>query len=383
MIRNSKGVTIIALIITIIVLLILTNVGVSALFGNDGILTKAQNASETARNTQVDEKVQLYIVGLKIISSTESKTLSEALEKSKLPQGFTRNENRIRDIKTEREYIISNDFKVSNVEKPKTEWENSIDIIVDGVPIPKRFQFVRGTKNTGLVVKDEDNNEFVWVPTDNTPFARKTWETEVLTETATMNAYWEDTTTDEYKEMKASVERYNGFYIARYEASFGSGININDCKPLSKPTTAVGYESAFISQQGKLWNAISQEDAIKASSNMYSPTINVVSHLIYGIQWDTTLQWLINSESKKLYEIANDSTSWGNYAVVTFPYDGGVKKLNFGGLLNTGVVTEPVGRNSANNIYDLSGNLFEFTQEKYSTSGEIVIRRWILLSSSF
>ena len=149
--------------------------------------------------------------------------------------------------------------------------------------------------------------------------------------------------------MVDSVNRNKGFYISRYEAS-------------EKDSTTAQ------SKRGQNpWGSVSQTTAITVSSNM-KESIN--SHLIYGVEWDSVLQWLLDSNATIGAEtsgtrtitdndVQSDSRSWGNYSNATG-----------GAATNAGSSAKPGGTNEywkVNNIYDLAGNVSEWTQEKYST----------------
>ena len=78
--KGNKGITLIALVITIIVLLILAGVTISALSGDNGILTQAKNAKEETRGGKVEEAKNLWIAEKKAnkeVSGTTEKTLEE------------------------------------------------------------------------------------------------------------------------------------------------------------------------------------------------------------------------------------------------------------------------------------------------------------------
>ena len=59
--RNNKGITLIALVITIIVLLILAGVSIAMLTGNNGILTQAGNAKTETAQAEAEEAVKLAV----------------------------------------------------------------------------------------------------------------------------------------------------------------------------------------------------------------------------------------------------------------------------------------------------------------------------------
>ena len=203
--------------------------------------------------------------------------------------------------------------------------------------------------NKGIVVVDADGNEFVWIPiTDASKFARSAFG-KTLAATSTENAYWEDTTTTEYTNMVNSITSNKGFYVARYEAS----ANSDSSKAQSK-------------RGATAWTYISQTDAITKAAN-YNSTLH--SHLIYGIEWDSILNWLkgnatISSSTSgqtktmELADLQTNSSSWGNYSGST-----GNAATNSGSEQTTGKSEYW----KANNIYDLAGNVLEWTQEKWST----------------
>ena len=258
-------------------------------------------------------------------------------------------------------------------ERKPARWSEDVSMITtdEGIkaPIPEGFTKLDITNNIneGIVIEDKDGNQFVWVPTTVTNFEKRdligqvTNSIQTLKNEPTKKSFWEDPTTEEYIDMKESVEKYGGFYIARYEASYASGDSISNYKPASKKSMTNSLkEMQYV--EGTLWNFVSQEDAIQISKNMYAESQSVESHLIYAVEWDTTMQWLIDSKSKTLYEVARDSTTWGNYTNDTFS---GTENAG-----NTGQWEET----KANNIYDLAGNIWEWTYEKYEDDEQCSIR---------
>lgn len=276
--------------------------------------------------------------------------------------------------------ILYKTTKVQGVEVPE-EWDSSKVYAIedeDGntLPIPNGFYYVKGTKNTGLVISDnkEDENksdvesnelqgnQFVWVPVDNINyFTRRAFgdtRVDVNATDATSGKYWENVPED----LRASVARYKGFYIARYEASHESGTTADDYMPASKVSTSINQANT----KGNLWNSITFDNAKAASENMYKSWTNINSTLTYGAQWDTMLQWFIDSKEKTTDEIMTNSASWGNYYGSTVIGNDGVtiKNVNTRIILNTGITDYTI----ANNIYDIAGNLNEYTMESYNTN---------------
>ncbi len=130
----------------------------------------------------------------------------------------------------------------------------------------------------------------------------------------------------DYEEMIASLEKYKGFYIGRYEL------------------TANG-EKTGATQTNVNWYTLYKNCTTLASGS------KVKTRMIWGLQWDATCNWLDNSGFS-----ITDSSTWGNYSNNTV-YGHGSKQ-------NTGYSESW----KANNIYDFAGNCFEFTQEAKSTS---------------
>ena len=254
---------------------------------------------------------------------------------------------------------------------PIEDWDKiSAEQINKGIVVVDHAITYDGGNETGTV---PDFNEYVWVPiTDSSKFARIAWttpygydengswgsggRTHLLAEISTINKFMEETGSSEYTDMVDSVSRNKGFYISRYEAS--------------QKDSATAQ-----SKRGQNpWVNVSQLDAKTASSNMKT---SINSHLIYGIEWDSVLQWALDSGATigaetsgtkriTIDDVQKDSRSWGNY-------------LNSvgGSATNSGRGSKPGGTNEywkVNNIYDIAGNAREWTQEKYSTDNSRVYR---------
>ena len=158
----------------------------------------------------------------------------------------------------------------------------------------------------------------------------------------------------EFNNMVASVEKYGGFYIGRYETG-----NINQDTPvIQKGNTNISSQTWY--------------NMYKRCKNIKGANTNVETGMIWGNQWDRTLMWLIETGSKTKEQIADDSTSWGNYNNATFEYVNSsgstvTKNENSGTKIPTGN-TEYT---KANNIYDLAGNVYDWTMEAYSTCSRV------------
>ena len=260
---------------------------------------------------------------------------------------------------------------------PADEWNDiTTEAINKGIVIVDNAITYDNGQLTGTV---PDFNEYVWVPIpESNNFKSTAWNGPYwngsswiigehpiaiapTTDEEKINKYWDDSTTQEYQDMIDSVEHYKGFYIGRYEASEGTG--------------SVAQSKRNVST----WTDVPQTTAITACTNN-TKTPNM--HLIYGIEWDSALNWLkdnatISSSTPEatktmtIDDIQTDSRSWGNYNNST-----GDAEANSGSKQNTGYSEYW----KANNIYDLAGNVYEWTQEKYSTGTGRALRGGLYLN---
>ena len=165
----------------------------------------------------------------------------------------------------------------------------------------------------------------------------------------------------EFNKMIESVEKYGGFYIGRYETG---DLNQNEAV-VQKGNTNISSQT---------WYTMYKKCKTLSNNNN-----NVVTGMAWGNQFDRTLMWLMecNAENpetgKSKEEVISDSTSWGNYNNATFEYTNSsgstaTKNQNYSLRIPTGS-TEYT---KANNIYDLAGNVYDWTMEAYSTLGRVL-----------
>ena len=219
----------------------------------------------------------------------------------------------------------------------------------------------------GLVIEDAVGNQYVWVPVDGTnvkferyEFGKGTYMTscsEVLPEA-----------------LSSSVTLNQGFYIARFEAGVSDAMkaalkNANNGKEvtkLSSDTTATYGTGTYlpVSKQGAIvWDYIKHADGKgngvpKIASSLYpesSSDYGVVSTLIYGAQWDTALKFIgaydVGEEGYDRY--ATNSTGMGNH-------------IGTNGSMATPDVCGASPAFRQKNIYDMAGNVYEWTNEEYN-----------------
>ena len=124
MIKREKGITLIALVITIIVLLILAGVSIAMLTGNNGILTQASNAKEKTTKAEEEEKIKMAVMGSSISEDGFVERIEETSFKNELKNQFGNQEldvvvngdgSFIITVKdTNRKYYVNDDKTVIN-----------------------------------------------------------------------------------------------------------------------------------------------------------------------------------------------------------------------------------------------------------------------------
>ena len=148
------------------------------------------------------------------------------------------------------------------------------------------------TISTGLVVIGPDGSEYVWIPTAVTSLARHDFGV-YFYGSGSLDGYNDETDLDEYKAMVSSVEKYGGFYFGRYEASEGP-----DGLPVSKPVTK--------EEPGRIWTNFSPMDSTEVCQKLYADNSSVQGFFPWGINWDTVLQWMIDSGTLKEADVNKD-----------------------------------------------------------------------------
>ena len=175
----------------------------------------------------------------------------------------------------------------------------------------------------------------------------------------------------DFKKMINSVEKYGGFYIGRYETG-----------NLSKEQVVVQKGNTDIGSQ--TWYAMYEKCKTLSDNNN-----NIETGMIWGNQWDRTMMWLMECNAKdettgkSKEEVIDDSKSWGNYSNATFTYtnsSGSTTTKNSGS--GTRIPTGSTEYTKANNIYDLAGNVTDWTMEAFLTSLRVSRGGYYILSGT-
>ena len=311
-------------ILNIIILLILAGITIGLITGDNGILTQVTRAKEETENAQKEEE--------KVLTSYEDYINNTTLDTAVVGK------------------IVTGDNK---------QYSNNGTAI-----IPEGFMIVPGCDDVsqGLVISDNkadqeiegkekisDGNQFVWVPVPKfSDFKRyHFYENTEVSDNFTENSGDGIKHGTEAEAMYKSVNENGGFYIGRYEAG-------------KEAENAVSKKGINVYNNIIWGNSITDETggAVEKARNFdtQSGHSNVTSTLVYGVQWDAIMRWLSNGTEEEKRWVTN-SVDKGNYLDEN-PNNNPAK---------TGAVEEY----QMKHIYDLAGNVSEWTMEGYSTNQKV------------
>ena len=362
MLRNKdKGITLIALVITIIILLILAGISISALT-NQGLFKNAkiaQNATEKAEKEQgqrlneYEDEINKYLGNSKDESKDDTKgtTVEEAIKKNGALS--TTDNTELKDAKNNK------------------------------IVVPAGFKIVEGatTVDKGIVIEDvtetaTKGSQFVWVPVGTITKADGTTTTITLgrydfnsttgVESAYTGTYVEEDSNDSstlkkygntiaknITNFKNSVAQNGGYYIGRYEARTATA--------RSAKTDALTQ----ITEKGteNVYNYVTQLQAAQLSQNMYTSN-KFTSDLMNSYAWDTATVFIQNCGTNAKYsrQISLNTS-----------------------LLQTGTnsLTDTSKIDVQCNIYDMASNIEEWTTEtSYDSDSPCVYRGGYCISSN-
>src|SRR5574344_556726 len=370
--KSKKGISLIVLIVTIIVIIILASVVILTLTKNNPI-ESAKEAAFKSDISNIQDELSMYISkqytdnngdydpttlnlsGANMVSKLPSTKKYEgkiSVEKGKLVFTST-NEQETKYFND----VVNGGETASPSATVPDSWKTTIASVTDeNVPIPNGFTYVTGKKDTGVVIQDSIGNQFVWVPVDGTNVKYQKDFSFPSNYGATGSNTTDDTLPNGVLDETSDVTKYGGFYIGRYEAGVPDNQTVIDgtssnSNTLGIPTIKKGKNS---------WTYIPYQNSKINAENMYDSSTSVKSGVLTGKAWDTTCNWL-----KSTGVNIGDSTSYGNYKNSTFKY------TNLNGIIVTksanAVTKIPTGSTEyakTNNIYDLAGNVWEWTNEK-------------------
>ena len=336
-IKNMEGITLIALVITIIVLLILAGVSIAMLTGDNGILAQAQKAKNETENAQLEEE----------------------------------------NVLTSYEQIINTSIGVTLETITGNETNNTVtqDNLGNRVVVPAGFRVVNPEDNVedGIIIEDVTHeatkgSQFVWIPVgknikkkDETTFdvklgryiykedgtvdanLSKTEPTEQLKVTLdSLTCFIEElennaTTNVSAKDIEDFIDKVSktgGYYIGRYEAR--TSVERTKSTEDSELTQITVRENEYV------YNYITQSQAANLSRNIYINT-NFKSDLMNSYAWDTAIDFLQKCDDRT----ENNSIPYSRQT-----------------SLNVEILAKKGTEDVICNIYDMASNCYEWTTER-------------------
>ena len=381
---KNKGITLVALVITIIVLIILASVTFSIVLGQDGLIGKTKDGGEAYKKAAVNEQQQLDNINDVIDSILSGNGNSNPVVQNPVVT--------LAEAQSDDMY----DKTINSKYTDTTRETNNV------VTIPAGYKMTDDASKIedGIVIRDRAGNQWVWIPVDEamadtitatelggtgksgvtTTLKSKSELVSGITRSITGNTNFgsyrepclatdydrtsnagtylaqagftnaETALTDfatelstSYKNMIESVAYYGGFYVGRYEIT---GTIENPTEVSGWPITGgTGTEGRQEANWYKLYLACTKFTTTSATSKM-----------IWSCQWDEVCKFIAN----KGYTDSN-SGSFGNYENELVSDSNGttIKAGWTAKRFQTGATTYT----RTCNIYDLAGNCDEWNQE--------------------
>ena len=341
--ENRKGITLVALVITIIILLILATISIQSLT-NTGLFKNAEKARELTEEKTAEEKKILdsYEEEMGIASGAKEYTAAKTMAEAQTDDMLAKKVNSSITDAYGNKITVPAGFKIK------------VDATTNNAT----------TVNQGIVIVDSNENEFVWIPVGKiyTDVAKTEANAKTIelgrysfdSSTGEKNAYsrsyveedkgdtnttlknWGNTIAKNITNFKNSVTTNGGYYIGRYEARKNS----------DKTITEKGTD--------QIYNYVKQPQAAKLSQEMYNSN-KFTSDLMNSYAWDTATLFLQTCGEEKYSRKTSVNKSLASRGTNSSDYTGT--------------------RDTVCNVYDMASNIREWTTETSDNSIYPCVRR--------
>ena len=366
--KNSRGITLIALVVTIIILLILAGISITMLTGQNGILNRAQEAKNKTEQAQEDEKEKITAMEAMVQSAGTAVTNPSSYGENPNAQATSDGTGKYFALPTGASYVTGtvDTGVVVNIKESEFVWVPVDDVVLDTskveeLPTSSENGTESGKTYTPMAVKVGDNykgilysysgsNSYLkYASNQNYQGNESEYREPDIVNSYDIEDYKEEGITEElltteYNAMIESVKKYKGFYVARYEAG------------LDKTTNEIVFKNASVEANNvattdenneltKMWYGLYRK--IKTFATSENNEDKIVSSMMWGSQYDAMLNWMAKT---------------------------GIK-VGIADSLKTNTDLNKVTGSSAvdviNNIYDLYGCHYEWTLEAYNTTARV------------
>ena len=342
--NKDRGITLVALVITIIILLILATISIQSLT-NTGLFKNAEKAREVTEEKTAEEKKFLdsYEEEMGIASGAKEYTAAKTMAEAQTDDMLAKKVNSSITDAYGNKITVPAGFKIK------------VDATTNNAT----------TVNQGIVIVDSNENEFVWIPvgkiytdvakTDanakTIELGRYNFDSSTGAKSAYSGSYVEEdkgdtnTTLKNYgntiakniTNFKNSVTTNGGYYIGRYEAR------------TTTPRTAKGDALTQITEKGtdSVYNYVEQKQAAEQAQNMYNSN-KFTSDLMNSYAWDTATLFLQTCGEEKYSIKTSVNKSLASKGTNSSDYTGT--------------------RDTVCNVYDMASNVYEWTTETSDSS---------------
>lgn len=375
--KRNKGITLVALVVTIVIMLILAGVTLNIALGKNGLLKMSIQSVDKYKEASEEEQRQIAML-FASMNQENYYYYDKNSDKAIIPAGFA-------PTGIEGEDVIEDGLVITDSEGNEFVW-------VPVETIGKMVYCYEHPKSTVTYNKEKDKLECEQCKNDNNPitnFAGKLYASNPTTgsifdEEQTQTGYDNvsvsytgirepDTLIDcdgkeenlkivlenyeegndintfksqlqvEFNNMAESVGKYKGFYIGRYETS-----NLSDTGTTYAEISRGKVLKGQTSIKGANWfrQYVSNKKIVDKNNN------KATSSMIWGCQWDQVILWMkdIDNTEKADVKYIKDSTGMGFY-------------LTDSDSPQSPTITGSSSKYKVKNIYDMAGNVHDNTME--------------------
>ncbi len=385
--KEKKGITLIALVITIIVLLILAGVSIAMLTGQKGILTQANNAKNATELASAKEKVELAVIGA--ISQTRDGTLTVGNLRTELANYGGTIEGEAFPVTATvdgKSFAVDGNGNVVSTENGTlgtvtgSETKNTTvkDSLGNQVVVPAGFKVINPTENVtdGIIVEDVSHSatkgsQFVWIPVGEVVKEIKDEVKSIETITLSRYTFADDNVGTPTDKGATEIENsYNNNYkhteintapngnitakenIESEESGFRKSVKDNHGYYIGRYESRKNGTQVTVKASDTVYNNITQPNAATVSRGMYSDS-NFKSDLMNSYAWDTAIVFLQKFDNR-----ANKAS--------LKPYSRQNSLNDSLASQGTNNLSDASKQDVVCNVYDMASNCWEWTTETYS-----------------